>query len=67
MDRNSIKNIFKFLSLVGLIVIAFFTLPLIVGIVYKENVTKYALFLIISLIKIYDFKTVGVLFCFNTC
>ncbi|GAX86946.1 trk system potassium uptake protein [Lebetimonas natsushimae] len=48
MDRNSIKNILKFLSLVGIIVIAFFTLPLITGIIYKEDITYFALYLFIS-------------------
>jgi trk system potassium uptake protein TrkH len=47
MDRNSIKNILKFLSLVGIIVIAFFTIPLVIGIIYKENITYFSLFLFV--------------------
>jgi len=50
MDRNSVKNILKFLSLVGIIVILFFTLPLIIGIIYHENIKNFTLFLAISFV-----------------
>jgi len=48
MDRSSIKNILKFLSLIGIIITLFFTIPLITGIIYHENIKDFALFLIIS-------------------
>jgi trk system potassium uptake protein TrkH len=48
MDRNSIKNILKFLSTIGIIIILFFIIPFIIGIIYNENIINFALFLFIS-------------------
>ena len=46
MDRNTIKNILKFLALVGLMTQFFFLIPIIAGVIYGENVTPFVLSLI---------------------
>ena len=55
MDRNTIKNILKFLSLVGLISELFFLIPIITGVVYNENITS---FVTVSLLSTIIFFTV---------
>jgi len=44
MDRNTVKNLFKFLALVGLMTQFFFLIPIITGVVYNENITDFVLF-----------------------
>jgi trk system potassium uptake protein TrkH len=41
MDRNTVKNILKFLSLVGLMVNMFFLIPITTGVIYNENITSF--------------------------
>jgi len=48
MDRNTIKNILKFLALVGLMTQFFFLIPIITGVLYKENVASFILYSFIS-------------------
>ena len=48
MDRNTIKNVLKFLSLVGLIINFFFLIPIITGVIYKENIKPFVIFSFIS-------------------
>ncbi|WP_024791815.1 TrkH family potassium uptake protein [Lebetimonas sp. JS138] len=50
MDRNSLKNILKFLSLVGMIVIVFFLIPMITGFIYHEHDKKFLIFLFLSFV-----------------
>lgn len=47
MDLQSLKNIAKLISSIGLTLSLFFTIPLITGIVYKEDIALFALFLIL--------------------
>jgi trk system potassium uptake protein TrkH len=44
MDRKSIKNIIKFLSIVGLIISLFFLIPLLTGIIYHEKTESFIKF-----------------------
>ncbi len=44
MDRNTLKNILKFLSLVGLMVNMFFLIPITTGVIYNENTTSFIVF-----------------------
>ncbi|GAB6046061.1 TrkH family potassium uptake protein [Caminibacter profundus] len=44
MDRKTIKNILKLLSIIGLIIIIFFSISLITGIIYNENIKKFLIF-----------------------
>jgi trk system potassium uptake protein TrkH len=48
MDRNTLKNILKFLALVGLMTQFFFLIPIITGVIYGENVTPFILYSFIS-------------------
>ena len=41
MDRKSIKNIIKFLSIVGLIISLFFIIPLFTGVIYHEKIENF--------------------------
>ncbi len=50
MDRKSIKNIIKFLSIIGIIVNLFFFIPLITGIIYHENIKNFIYYEIISIL-----------------
>ena len=65
MDRSTVKNILKFLSLVGLMTEFFFLIPIITGVIYKENVTSFIIysavattifFLILFWLKNHDMK-----------
>lgn len=49
MDRKSMKNILKFLSIVGLFISLFFFIPLITGYIYHEKTKNFLLFEIISI------------------
>ncbi|EDM23276.1 TrkH family potassium uptake protein [Caminibacter mediatlanticus TB-2] len=49
MDRKSIKNIIKFLSLIGIFVNIFFLIPLITGIIYEENIKGFIYYELISI------------------
>ncbi len=44
MDRNSLKNIAKFISHIGVVVGLFFSIPLLSGLYYHENIQTFALF-----------------------
>jgi trk system potassium uptake protein TrkH len=46
MDRESIKNIFKLLSLVGLMINLFFLIPIFTGIYYNENISNFTIYTI---------------------
>jgi trk system potassium uptake protein TrkH len=48
MDRNSLKNILKFLALVGLLNNLFFLIPIITGLIYRENIENFVLFTIFT-------------------
>ena len=44
MDRNTVKNVLKFLSLVGLMTQMFFLIPVITGVLYGENVQNFIVY-----------------------
>jgi trk system potassium uptake protein TrkH len=48
MDRSTIKNILKFLALVGLMTEFFFLIPIITGVIYNENVTSFIIYSAVS-------------------
>jgi trk system potassium uptake protein TrkH len=48
MDRNTVKNILKFLALVGLMTQLFFLIPIITGVIYNENITSFVVYSAIS-------------------
>ena len=50
MDRTSIKNILKFLSLVGLMINLFFLIPIFTGAIYHENITLFVIYSAITTI-----------------
>ncbi len=50
MDKLSIKNILKFISIIEIALSIFFLLPVIVGYIYHENVNNFLAFDIICLI-----------------
>ena len=41
MDRSTVKNVTKFLSLIGLIISIFFLIPIVTGIIYNENIESF--------------------------
>jgi len=47
MDRITVKNILKFLSLVGLMSQLFFLIPIISGVIYNENVNSFIIYSVI--------------------
>ncbi|WP_281951665.1 TrkH family potassium uptake protein [Nitrosophilus kaiyonis] len=49
MDIQSIKNILKFISAIGIGVSIFFIIPLLTGLVYNEPIKKYIIFNLIFL------------------
>ena len=44
MDFQSVKNISKFISAIGIGLSIFFIIPLITGLIYHENIKKYLIF-----------------------
>jgi len=48
MDKNTIKNILKFLALVGLMTEFFFLIPMITGIIYHENIKSFVFYSAVS-------------------
>ena len=50
MDLLSLKNISKLLSFLGIFVALFFLLPVLTGLIYSENVSRFALFDLLFLI-----------------
>lgn len=44
MDQQSIKNIIKLLSIIGIYLSLFFLIPIIVGVYYEENINFFLLF-----------------------
>jgi len=49
VDRKSLKNIAKFISHIGVVVGLFFFLPLLVGLIYHEDITAFGLFSLLFL------------------
>ncbi len=50
MDKLSIKNILKFISITQIALSLFFILPVAVGYIYKENVNNFLIFVILSFV-----------------
>ncbi|AZV45931.1 potassium transporter [Nautilia sp. PV-1] len=48
MDRSSVKNILKFLALVGLLNNLFFLIPVTTGVIYHENIDGFIFFTIVT-------------------
>jgi len=48
MDRNTIKNLLKFLALVGLLTELFFIIPLITGVIYHEKIDSFFKYFVIT-------------------
>ncbi|WP_456479535.1 TrkH family potassium uptake protein [Nautilia sp.] len=44
MDRVTVKNILKFLSIVGLMTEFFFLIPIVTGVIYDEDVTSFIIY-----------------------
>ena len=44
MDSDALKNVLKFLSLIGMSVTLFLLLPVLIGILYQEDMTAFFLF-----------------------
>ena len=44
MDSYALKNVLKFLSLIGMSVTLFLLLPVLIGILYQEDMTAFLLF-----------------------
>jgi len=48
MDRVTVKNILKFLALVGLMTQFFFLIPIVTGVIYGENITSFIIYSAVS-------------------